>query len=53
MAIYMPPWLDQRPYSGPKHKLPRLAQILIIAVAVGLVSFLVAIITAIVTAGGG
>jgi hypothetical protein len=53
MAMYMPPWLDQPPYSGPKHKIPRFGEILIIAVAVGLMSFLVVLITAIVTAGGG
>ena len=53
MAIYMPPWLDQRPHSGPKHKRSRLVQILIIAAAVGLVSFLAFMITAILTAGGG
>jgi len=51
--MYMPPWLDRPPYSGPRHKLSRLVQILIIGAAVGLVSFLVLIITAIVTAGGG
>jgi hypothetical protein len=53
MAIYMPPWLDQPPNSGPTHKTSRLVQILMIAAAVGLVSFLALIITAIVTAGGG
>jgi hypothetical protein len=53
MAIYLPPWLDQPPYSGSKRKIPRLGQILIIGVVVGLVGFVVALITAIVTAGGG
>jgi hypothetical protein len=54
--MYMPPWLDRPPYYGPKHKtsrLARLGQILTIAVAVGLLCFLAALITAIVTAGGG
>ncbi len=42
MAIYLPPWLDQPPYSSSKHKVPRLGQILIVGAAVGLVGFLVA-----------
>jgi hypothetical protein len=59
IMAYIPPWLDQPLYSGlevPRHKVSRLArlgQILTIGVAVGLVGFLVALITAIVTAGGG
>lgn len=53
MATYMPPWLDQPPYSRPKRKIPRFGEILIIAATVALVGFLVALITAIVTAGGG
>jgi len=54
---YMPPWLDQPPYSGPKdpkRKVPwlvHLGQILIIGAGVGLVAFLAALITMIVTAG--
>jgi hypothetical protein len=44
--------LDRQPYSGPKRRIPRFGQILAIAAAVGLVGFLVALITAIVTAGG-
>jgi len=53
---YMAPWLDQPPYPGPKRKVTRLArlsQVLIIAAAIGLVGFLAALITAIVTAGSG
>ena len=53
MANYMPPWLDQPSYAGPRHKIPRFGQILIIAAALVLVSFFVALITAIVMAGGG
>lgn len=53
MSNYMPPWLDQPSYLGPKHKIPRFGQILIIAAAVALVSFFAALIIAIVTAGGG
>ena len=54
MALYMRPWLDEPPPSyHPKRKHPRVGQVLAIAVAVGLVGFLVALITAIVTAGGG
>jgi hypothetical protein len=56
MAIYMPPWLDRRPNYGPRSKvspLARIGQIVVIAAAIGLVSFLAALITAIVTAGGG
>jgi len=54
---YMLPMLDQPPYSGPKDpkgKVPwltRLGQILIIGASVGLVAFLAALLTAIVTAG--
>jgi hypothetical protein len=54
---YMLPMLDQPPYSGrkdPKRKVPRLAhlgQILMIGAGVGLVAFLAALLTAIVTAG--
>jgi hypothetical protein len=57
--VYIRPWLDQPPYSGPtnpKRKVSRLAHVgdfLMIAAAVALVGFLVALITAIVTAGGG
>lgn len=56
---YMPPMLDQAPYSAPKdpkRKVPRFAHlgdILPIAAAVGLVGFLVALITAILTSSGG
>jgi hypothetical protein len=56
MAMYMPPWLDRPPYYGPGHKASRLARlrgILTIAVAVGLVCLLAALVTAIVTAGTG
>jgi len=54
MALYMRPWLDEPPPSyHPKHEHPRVGQVLAIAVAVSLVGFLVALITAIVTAGGG
>jgi hypothetical protein len=53
MSNYMPPWLDQPSYVGPRHKIPRFGQILTIAAAVVLVSFFAALITAIVTAGGG
>ena len=53
MANYMPPWLDQPSYAGPRHKIPRFGQILIIAAALVVVSFLVDLITAIVMAGGG
>ena len=53
MASYMPPWLDQPSYVGSRHKVPRFGQILIVAVALVLVSFFVALIIAIVTAGGG
>jgi hypothetical protein len=54
MALNMRPWLDEPPpYYHPKHNHPRVGQVLAIAVAVGLVGFLVALITAIVTAGGG
>ena len=52
MAIYMPPWLDRKANDGPKLKASRrerLAQILIIAVLVGIVGFLAAVITAILT----
>jgi len=54
---YMPPVLDQPSYSGsigPKRKVPwltHLGQILMIGAGVGLVGFLVALVTAIVTAG--
>lgn len=54
MALNMRPWLDEPPpYFHPKHKHPRAGQVLAIAVAVALIGFLVALITAIVTAGGG
>jgi len=53
MANYMPPWLEQAPYFGPKHKAPRFGQILFIAAAVVLASFFAVLITAILTAGGG
>ena len=54
---YVPPPLERPPYFTPeisKRKVPRLAlgDILLIGAAVGLVGFLVALITAIVTAGG-
>jgi hypothetical protein len=51
--------LDQAPYSAPKdpkRTFPRFAHlgdILMIGVAVGLVVFLAALITAILTSGGG
>jgi hypothetical protein len=54
---YIPPQLDQLPYSDlkdPKRKVPhlaRLGQILTIGAAVGLVGFLAALVTAILTAG--
>ena len=54
---YIPPVLDQPSYSGsmgPKRKVPwltHLGQILMIGVVVGVVGFLVALVTAIVTAG--
>jgi hypothetical protein len=57
--VYMRPWLDQPPYSDPtdsKRKVPRLrhlGQILMIGAAVAVVGFFAALITAIVTAGGG
>ena len=53
MANYMPPWLDQPSYLGPRHKVQRLGQVLMIAAALVLVSFFAALIIAIVTAGGG
>jgi hypothetical protein len=53
MANYMPPWLDQPSYVSPRHKIPRLGRVLIIAAALVLASFFVALITAIVMAGGG
>jgi hypothetical protein len=54
MALNMRPWLDEPPpYYHPKLKHPRFGQVLAIAVAVALTGFLVALITAIVTAGGG
>ena len=50
MALNMRPWLEQPPpYYHPKHTHPRAGQILAIAV----VAFPAALITAIVTAGGG
>jgi hypothetical protein len=51
--------LDQAPYSapeGPKRKVPRFAHlgdVLMIGAAVGLVVFLAALITAILTSSGG
>ena len=54
MALNMRPWLDEPPPSyHPKHKHPRAGQVLAIAMAVALIGFLVALITAIMTAGGG
>lgn len=54
MALDMRPWLDEPPpYYHPKHSHPRVGQVLGIAVAVGLMGVLMALITAIVTAGGG
>lgn len=53
MSNYMPPWLDQPSLVRPKHEVPRFGWILIIAAAVALAGFLAALITAIVTAGGG
>jgi hypothetical protein len=57
MAYILPP-VDQPPPSGPtgpRHKIPRFAHLgdlFLIGMAVGLVGFLAALITAIVTAGG-
>jgi hypothetical protein len=54
---YIPPMLDEPKYSvprDPKREVPwltHLGQILIIGVSVGLVAFLAALLTAIVTAG--
>jgi hypothetical protein len=54
---YMPPLLDRPPYSGPQdpkrrvQRFAHLGQILIIGAGVGLVAFLAALLTAIVTAG--
>ena len=54
MALNMRPWLDEPPpYYHPKHEHPRAGQVLAIAVAIVLIGFLVTLITAIVTAGGG
>jgi hypothetical protein len=59
IMVYMPPWLGQAPYSAPenpKRKIPRFAHlgdILIIAAAVGVVIFIVGLISAILTASGG
>jgi hypothetical protein len=59
MMVYIRPWLGQPPDSGPtnpKRKVPRLAHLadfLMGAAAVALVGFLAALITAILTAGGG
>ena len=59
IMVYMRPWLDQPPYSGPagpKRKVPhlaRLGQLLMIGAAVALVGFFAALITTIVTGGGG
>jgi hypothetical protein len=50
---YIPPWLTEPPHYSPNHHRSRLGQILTIAVVLALVGFLVALITAIVTAGGG
>jgi len=55
---YIPPQLDQPLYSGPtgpQRKVSRFAHlgdVLLIGAAVGLVGFVAALITAIVTAGG-
>ena len=54
---YIPPQLDQPPYSGlegPKRKIPRfpnLGDIIMITAAIGSVVFLAALITAIVSSG--
>jgi len=54
---YIPPQLDQPPYFGPEvpkrktSRSARLGQILVIGAAVGLLGFLAALITAIVTSG--
>jgi hypothetical protein len=54
MPLDMRPWLDRPPpYYYPKHESPRAGRVLIIGVAVALAGFLVALITAAVTAGGG
>jgi hypothetical protein len=54
MALNTRPWLDEPPpYYHPKHKHPGVGQILAIAVAIVLIGFLAALITAIVMAGGG
>ena len=54
---YIPPPLDRPPYFTPEISMRKvrrfvLSDILLIGAAVGLVGFLVALITAIVTAGG-
>ena len=54
MALNMRPWLDEPPpYFHPKHKHPHIGDALLIGLAVALVGFLAALITAILTAGGG
>jgi hypothetical protein len=53
MALNMRPWLDQRPPYGSRRKIPRIADILAIAVAVAIVGFLAVLLTAIVTGSGG
>jgi len=54
MPLDMRPWLDQPPPSyHPKPEPSRLSQALVIGVAVALAGFLVALITADVTVGGG
>ena len=50
---YIPPWLDPPPHYSPRRNGGRLGQILTTAALIALVGFLVALITAIVTAGGG
>lgn len=53
MATYIPPWLGQPPRHATKRKGSHFGQILTIAAVIALAGFLVALITAIVTAGGG
>ena len=53
MALNMRPWLDQRPSYGPRRRIPRIADVLAIVVAVAMVGFFAALITAIVTGSGG
>ena len=54
MALNARPWLDLPPSDyHPRHKHPRIGDVLMIGGAVALAAFLVALITTILTAGGG